>query len=163
VSRSARSRDRLVDTAACLRPGPVITSVGAVKLALKCLAQRPQQLTTELATLDRDLDRRVSAAVPALSSLKGVGTDVACTVLVAAGDHPERLRSEGAFANLCGVAPLPASSGETSGPHRLNRGGDPRANWAVWRVVIVHQVLRWCRGVCGAGRGSRNPSRSGRT
>jgi transposase len=54
-----------------------------------------------------------------------------------AGDHPERLRSEGAFANLCGVAPLPASSGKTSGRHRLNRGGDRHANCALWRVVIV--------------------------
>jgi transposase len=58
-------------------------------------------------------------------------------VLVAAGDNPERLRSEGAFANLCGVAPLPASSGKTSGRHRLNRGGDRHANRALWRVVIV--------------------------
>jgi transposase len=58
-------------------------------------------------------------------------------VLVAAGDNPERLRSEGAFANLCGAAPLPASSGKTSGRHRLNRGGDRQANCALWRVVIV--------------------------
>jgi len=56
---------------------------------------------------------------------------------VAAGDHPERLRSEGASANLCGVAPLPASSGKTSGRHRLNRGGDRSANCALWCVVIV--------------------------
>jgi len=131
------SHDRLVDTAACLRPGPV-TSVGAaVKLALKCLAQRHQLLTAELATLDRDLERLVATAAPTLCALKGVGTDVAGAVLVAAGDNPERLRSEGAFANLCGVAPLPASSGKTTGRHRLNRGGDRHANCALWRVVIV--------------------------
>jgi transposase len=135
------SRERLVDSAACLRPGPVTTPVNtpvaAVKLALRCLAQRHQLLAAELATLDRDLDRLVAAAAPTLCALKGVGTDVAGAVLVAAGDHPERLRSEGAFANLCGVAPLPASSGKTSGRHRLNRGGDRSANCALWRVVIV--------------------------
>ena len=112
------SHDRLVDTAACLRPGPVITPAAAVKLALKCLAQRHQLLSAELATLDRDLARLVAAAAPTLCALKGVGPDVAGAVLVAAGDNPERLRSEGAFANLCGVAPLPASSGKTSGRHR---------------------------------------------
>ena len=130
------SHDRLVDTAGCLRPGPVTTPVAAVKLALRCLAQRHQLLTAELATLDRDLDRLVAAAAPTLCALKGVGTDVGA-VLAAAGDNPERLRSEGAFANLCGVAPLPASSGKTSGHHRLNRGGDRHANCALWRVVIV--------------------------
>ena len=86
------SHDRLVETAVCLRPGPVATPVAAVKLALKCLAQRRQMLTTELATLDRDLDRLVAAAVPTLCALKGVGPDVAGAVLVAAGDNPERLR-----------------------------------------------------------------------
>jgi transposase len=131
------SHDRLVDTAACLRPGPVTSVAAAVKLTLKCLAQRHQLLTAELATLDRDLDRLVATAAPTLCALKGVGTDVAGAVLVAAGDNPERLRSEGAFANLCGVAPLPASSGKTSGRHRLNRGGDRHANCALWRVVIV--------------------------
>jgi len=128
------SHDRLVDTAASLRPGPVITPAAAVKLALKYLAQRHQLLSAEVAILDHDLARLVAEAAPALCALKGVGTDVAGAVLVAAGEHPERLRSEGAFANLCGVAPLPASSGRTSGRHRLNRGGDRHANW---RIVIV--------------------------
>ena len=59
--------------------------------------------------MDRDLDRLVALAAPTLCALKGVGTDVSGAVLVAAGDHPERLRSEGAFANLCVVEPLPAS------------------------------------------------------
>jgi transposase len=131
------SRDRLVDTAACLRPGPVTSVAAAVKLTLKCLAQRHQMLTTEIAMLDRDLDRLVLTAAPALCALKGVGTDVAGAVLVAVGDNPERLRSEGAFANLCGVAPLPASSGKTTGRHRLNHGGNRHANCALWRVVIV--------------------------
>jgi len=56
--------------------------------------------------------------------------------LVAAGDNPGRLRSESSFAHLCGVAPLPASSGKTQ-RHRLNRGGDRSANNALWRIVMV--------------------------
>ena len=66
-----------------------------------------------------------------------LGADVAGALLVATGDNPERLRSEAAFAHLCGVAPLPASSGKTTGRHRLSRGGDRQANNALWRIVIV--------------------------
>ncbi len=57
-------------------------------------------------------------------------------LLVAAGDHPERLRSEAAWAHLCAVAPIPASSGKRT-RHRLNRGGDRQANHALWRIVIT--------------------------
>jgi len=64
------------------------------------------------------------------------GTDVAGALLVAARDNPERLSSEAAFARLCGVAPLPASSCKTN-RHRLNRGGDRIANNALWRIVMV--------------------------
>jgi transposase len=78
----------------------------------------------------------VAAVAPALLALPGVGTDVAGALLVAAGDNPERLSSEAAFARLCGVAPLPASSGKTN-RHRLNRGGDRIANNALWRIVMV--------------------------
>ena len=66
----------------------------------------------------------------------GVGFDTAAALLVAVGDNPERLRCESAFAALCGVTPIPASSGKTN-RHRLNRGGDRRANAAPYRVVIV--------------------------
>jgi transposase len=69
------------------------------------------------------------------SSCPGVGVEVAGQLLVTAGDNPERLRSEGAFAQLCGVAPLPASSGRTD-RHRLNRGGDRGANNALYTVVL---------------------------
>lgn len=75
--------------------------------------------------------------MPALCDLTGVGADVAGALLVAVGDNPERLRSEGSFANLCGVAPLPESSGKTANRHRLNRGGDRLANGALWRIVMT--------------------------
>ena len=68
--------------------------------------------------------------------MHGVGYDVAAKLLVAAGDNPERLRSDAAFARLCGVAPLEASSGKTV-RHRLSRSGDRQANNALYRVVIT--------------------------
>ena len=73
---------------------------------------------------------------PGLLSLYGVGPDTAALLLIAAGDRPERLRSEAAWAHLCAVAPIPASSGKTR-RHRLNRGGNREANHALWRIVIT--------------------------
>ena len=112
------------------------TALAANKLALRSLATRYQALTDELAILDAELRRLTEAAAPALSSLKGVGPDVAGVLLVAAGDNPERLRSEASFASLCGASPIPASSGKTT-RYRLNRGGDRIANSALWRIVMV--------------------------
>ena len=68
--------------------------------------------------------------------LFGIGPDTAATLLVTAGGNPERLRPEAAFAALCGVNPVPASSGRTN-RHRLNRGGDRQANAALYRIVLV--------------------------
>ena len=65
-----------------------------------------------------------------------MGPNTAATLLIAAGSNPDRLRSEAAFASLCDVNPIPASSGKTN-RHRLNRGGDRQANAALYRVVLV--------------------------
>jgi transposase len=131
------SRDQLIDTAASMRPGAVTTPMAATKLAMKGLALRHGLLSTELVALDLELTRLTMEAAPALCGLTGVGPDVAGALLVAAGDNPGRLRSEGSFANLCGAAPLPASSGKTTNRHRLNRGGDRIANGALWRIVMT--------------------------
>lgn len=126
----------VVRVAARFRRGPLVDPAAATKLALRHLARRHAALSAEIAELDRDLALVVAAVAPALLALPGVGTDVAGALLVAAGDNPERLSSEAAFARLCGVAPLPASSGKTN-RHRLNRGGDRIANNALWRIVMV--------------------------
>jgi len=126
----------VVRVAARFRPGPLVDPAAATKLGLRHLARRHAALSAEIAELDRDLALLVAEAAPALLTLPGVGTDVAGALLVAAGDNPERLSSEAAFARLCGVAPLPASSGKTN-RHRLNRGGDRIANNALWRIVMV--------------------------
>ena len=131
------SVNQLVDTAGGMRAGPVTTPIAATKLALKGLALRHQLLSSEIAVLDVELTRLTNDVAPALCGLPGVGTDVAGALLVAVGDNPARLRSEGSFASLCGVAPLPASSGKTSNRHRLNRGGDRLANGALWRIVVT--------------------------
>ena len=56
-------------------------------------------------------------------------------MLLTAGDNTERLQSEASFAALCGVSPVPASSGRTT-RHRLNRGGDRAANSALHIIAI---------------------------
>src|SRR3989440_3324074 len=109
------------------RPGPLACPEAAFKQALKALARRWLDLGREIADFDAALSKVVPAAAPALVALHGVGPEVAATLLVAAGDNRERLKSESSFAALCGVCPLPASSGKTQ-RHRLNRGGNRHAN-----------------------------------
>lgn len=130
------SLPKLIIHAAAFRQGSVTTSTAANKLALRSLAGRCQALSSEIEVLDDELRRLTIIAAPSLCQVKGVGPDVAGALLVAAGDNPARLRSEASFASLCGVSPVPASSGKTT-RHRLNRGGDRAANNALWRITIV--------------------------
>jgi transposase len=130
---------QLARGAARLRPGDPTTAVGGTKYALRLLAKRVLELEDELAELKAILTPLVAAAAPALVARHGVGTDTAGALLVAAGDNPERLRDERAFAHFCGVAPIDASSG-TVVRKRLNRNGDRRANAALWRIVMVRMV-----------------------
>ena len=105
---------------------------------LRALARRWSQLDAEIHAVDRQLDVLVRACAPLLLARPGVGVDVASALLVAAGDNPDRLRTEAAFASLCGVAPLDASSGRQQ-RHRLSRSGNRDANRALWVVAFV----RW--------------------
>ena len=73
---------------------------------------------------------------PEMVAAHGIGAATAAEMLVLVGDNPQRIRSEAAFAKLCGACPIPASSGKTS-RHRLNRGGHRQANAALHRVVVV--------------------------
>ena len=135
------SRKELVATVARFRPGDELDSVAAAtKFALRSIARRYLDLSEEIAMLDEQLDRIVAEAAPALIAIGGIGTDSAATLLTAAGDNPERLRSEAAFANLCGVAPIPASSGKKV-RYRLNRDGNRDANRALQTVAVVR--MRW--------------------
>jgi transposase len=108
----------------------------ATKLALRTSARRYETLSAEWAALDTALDELTARANPALRGAKGVGTDVAGILLVAAGDNPDRLRGEAAFAAMCGVNPVEASSGKIV-RHRLNHSGNRQANHALWRIAFV--------------------------
>lgn len=105
-------------------------------LTLRLLAQRWCALSDELRALDGMLKRLTRKAAPSLLARFGVGPQTAATLLMAAGDNPDRLRNEAALAALCGVSPLQASSGKVV-RHRLNRGGDRQANNALWTVALV--------------------------
>jgi transposase len=118
------------------RPGVLVDPTAACKRALSTLARRIRTLEAEIADLDDDLRPLIEQTAPTLLSLHGVGLDVAGQLLATVGDNPDRLRDEAAFAHLCGVSPIPASSGKTN-KHRLNRGGDRGANNALWRIAMV--------------------------
>ena len=107
----------------------------AAAITLRTLGRRWQFLTTQINDLNNHLDTLVASTAPNLIALIGVGTDTAAALLITAGDNPDRLNSESAFAALCGVNPLPASSGRTQ-RHRLNRAGNRDANSALWRIVL---------------------------
>ena len=113
----------------------------AAKLALRSLARRVRDLDRELAELDRQLEQLVAVAAPRTVNLFGVGTQGASQLLVTAGENIERLRSEAAFAKICGAAPIPASSGRTN-RHRLDFGGDRQANRALHMIAVCR--LRHC-------------------
>ena len=134
------STTRVVSIVARYRVPVVDTPTDATKRALRSIARRYLALTEEIHHLDREVERLVQEAAPELLAVDGVGVDVAASLLVACGDNPERLRSEASFAHLCGVAPLPVSSGRTD-RHRLSRAGDRDANRALHMIVISR--LRW--------------------
>jgi transposase len=117
-------------------PGPGAVVGYHTRIALRELGRRAEFLDAQLGRLDDLIGPLVAGHAPGLIALHGVGTDTAALLLVAAGDHPERLRSEAAWAHLCAVAPIPASSGKAV-RRRLNPAGDRQANHALWRIVIT--------------------------
>jgi transposase len=108
----------------------------ATVLVLRTLAQRIRASTAEADTLEREILGHVRALAPLLLDEPGVGPIVAAQLIVT-WSHRGRVRSEAAFARLAGVAPLPASSGQTT-RHRLSRGGDRQLNRAL-HTVILHR------------------------
>jgi transposase len=149
----------LVRHLAALRPGPVTTTTASAKASLRALARRWLDLDAEVGSHDAHLERLVEQCAPRLVDAHGVGTGTAAEMLVLVGDNPERIRSEAAFAKLCGACPIPASSGKTS-RHRLNRGGHRQANAALHRVVVVrmrtHQPsIDYVRRRTAEGKGKR--------
>jgi len=131
------SRRLIAKRAAAMRPradGDVVAF--ATKTALRALGRRVLEIDAERKEIDKILTRLLAEAAPGLMELYGVGKDSAAALLVAAGDNRERLRSEAAWARLCGVSPIEASSAKIT-RHRLNPFGNRQANAALWHIVIT--------------------------
>ncbi len=117
-----------------LRPASRCGAFASTQRALRSLAKRWMQLDSEIGTLERELHALTEAAAPRLLREPGIGPDSAAKLLVIAGDNPERVRNDAAFAALCGASPVEASSGRTR-RHRLNKGGDRQGNNALWTIA----------------------------
>jgi transposase len=129
----------LLERTSTYRPGAKRDIVSLTKFSLRMLARRAITLEEEIVEIDSILKPLVKATAPELVASLGIGSDAASALLVAAGDNPERVRNEAAFAHLCGASPIDASSGKQH-RHRLNRSGDRQANSALWHIVITRMV-----------------------
>ncbi len=131
------TRMQLIRTLASWRPDltdyRVVSS--AYRIALKSLARRYLELHDEIADLDTMISAIVDDLAPSLVARNSIGYESAAQLLLTAGDNSNRIKSEASFAALCGVSPVPASSGKVT-RHRLNRGGDRAANSALHIIAI---------------------------
>ena len=133
-----RYKTGLVTEAAATRPckgsDPIVFTTN---LVIRGLARRIRDLDDEMHTLDRTLTGLSGATAPSLLACHGVGVVTAATLLITAGDNPDRLHTERSWAHLCGVTPVPAGSAKTTGRVRLNHGGDRHANAALYQIVLT--------------------------
>ena len=131
---------RLIKTLALARPTSYEDPAErATMFSLRSLARRHQFLTDQITELEQELTVQIQAVAPHLLATRGVGVTTAAQLLITAGGNPDRLRSEASFAALCGTAPVPASSGKTT-RHRLSRGGDRGANYALHVIATVRMA-----------------------
>lgn len=107
----------------------------SVLASLRSVAAVWKEARSQVESLDERIRALLEANAPALLGVEGCGTTTAAALVVAAGDNPGRLRGEAAFSMMCGASPIPASSGKTD-RHRLNRGGNRQANWALYEIAI---------------------------
>jgi hypothetical protein len=134
----------LVAGIASLRPRPGDVACYATRVALRELGRRAVFATASSSALMSSSSPWSPPVPHGLLARYGIGPNTAALLLIAAGDHPGRLRSEAAWAHLCGAAPIPASPGKVT-RHRLNPGGDRQANHALWRIVFTRGWPRWSR------------------
>ena len=131
---------KLIECCAELESGDLVDPTASVKHSLRSLATRWLTLAVEISVHDKALDSITRTAAPTLREAFGIGPDASAEMMIVAGDNPSRIRSDAAFAKLCGACPIPASSGVTN-RHRLFRGGHRQANATLYRIVIVR--MRW--------------------
>lgn len=131
------TRMQLVRTLAAWRPdlSDYRNVTSAYRITLKSLGRRYLELHDEIADLDAMIGAIVDELAPSLVARNSIGRESAAQLLLTAGDNSDRIESEASFAALCGVSPVPASSGKVT-RHRLNRGGDRAANSALHIIAI---------------------------
>ena len=133
---TAHATADLVTDLAALRPRPGAVVGYHARIALRELGRRAEFLDSQIERLDGLIGPLVTGHAPGPARPARRRLRHRRDPAHRRGDHPERLRSEAAWAHLCAVAPIPASSGKTK-RHRLNQAGDRRANHALWRIVIT--------------------------
>lgn len=126
----------LVRHIAALRPGKISSPTASAKAAMRAIARRWLTLHEEIRDHEQELELMVKKRAPELMAAHGTSTMTVAEMLILIGDNPKRIKSEAALAKMCGVCPIPASSGKTH-RMRLNRGGNRQANAAIYRVAIV--------------------------
>jgi transposase len=132
-----KSQLKLARHLAAIRPRGLQTPDDSVRHTLRSLARRWVYLDSEAQELAEMIEELVVRTAPQLLQAFGIGVDTAAEILIVVGDNPERIHSEAALAKLAGISPIPASSGQKSGKHRINRGGHRQLNAAIYRTVIV--------------------------
>jgi transposase len=113
----------------------------AQRTAARCireLAATIDDLNHRIHALDTEIADLLAEVGNPLEDLHGAGTNLTATIIAQAGDV-RRFRDASAFARFCGAAPIPTGSGQTSGRHRLHRGGNRQLNAALYRIAIVQQ------------------------
>jgi transposase len=113
----------------------------AAQIAGRCireLARDIEDLNQRIHELEREIAELLEQHGNPVADLHGAGTLLAATLIAQAGDV-RRFKSQAAFARFCGAAPIPCGSGQTSGRHRLHRGGNRQLNAALYRIAIVQQ------------------------
>ena len=139
----------------------------AERIAARCireLARDIEDLNGRIAALDSEIAQLLAEHGNPLAELHGAGTNLAAAVIAQAGDV-RRFKSAGAFARFCGAAPIPCGSGQTSGRHRLHRGGNRQLNAALYRIAIVQarhhpQAQRYLARKIAEGKSKREARRA---
>ena len=137
VETARKTQRSLARYCAALRPRALETTDDSIRHTLRSIARRWLALDEEVTQLNTMIEELVTQRAPHLLEEFGIGVDTAAEILIVAGDNPERIHSEAAFAKLAGISPVPTGSGMTSGRHRINHGGHRQLNAAIYRTVIV--------------------------
>ena len=141
VEAAGGTRHR-VNRAGALRPDfeHMDEPLQAAKFSLRVLSRRVKALDEEIVAMDAQLSRLVNYYAPNLLRCRGIGVQHAAALLITAGQNLGRLQNDSAFARLCGVAPIPISSGKTN-RMRLHRGGDRQANKTLHLIAVARLRL----------------------